>query len=80
MPHVTVKISPGRTEQQKAQLASAIVKDLVAIANVREENVSVAIEEVRPEDWNEKVYKPEIQPNRDKLYKKPEYDRPKGQG
>ena len=75
MPHVTVKIAPGRTEQQKTQLASAIVKDLVAIANVREENISVAIEEVRPEDWDAKVYMPEILPNRDKLYKKPAYDR-----
>ena len=36
MPHVTVKIAPGRTEEQKTLLASAIVQDLVAIANVRE--------------------------------------------
>jgi len=76
MPHVTVKIALGRTEQQKTLLAGAIVNDLVAIANCREENVSVAIEEVRPEDWDAKVYKPEILPNRDKLYKKPAYDRP----
>jgi len=75
MPHVTVKIAPGRTEEQKTLLASAIVQDLVAIANVREENVSVAIEEVTPEDWDAKVYQPEILPNRDKLYKKPAYDR-----
>ena len=39
-----------------------------------EESVSVAIEEVRPEDWIEKVYKPDIQSNWDKLYKKPGYD------
>jgi len=76
MPHVTVKIAPGRTEEQKTLLASAIVQDLVAIANVREENLSVAIEEVTPEDWDAKVYQPEILPNRDKLYKKPAYDRP----
>ena len=76
MPHVTVKIAPGRTEEQKTLLASAIVQDLVAIANVREENVSVAIEEVTPEDWDAMVYQPEILPNRDKLYEKPAYDRP----
>ena len=29
MPHVIVKMLPGRTEQQKAELASAIVKDVV---------------------------------------------------
>jgi phenylpyruvate tautomerase PptA (4-oxalocrotonate tautomerase family) len=32
MPHVVVKLLPGRTEQQKAQLAAAIVNDVVTIA------------------------------------------------
>jgi hypothetical protein len=49
MPHIVVKLLPGRTEQQKAQLAAAI-----------------------------KVYRPEILPNRHKLYKNPGYDRPQG--
>jgi 4-oxalocrotonate tautomerase len=75
MPHVTVKLLPGRTEQQKARLADAIVKDVVEIAKCGEESVSVAIEEVRAEDWDDKVYRPEILPNREKLYKKPGYDR-----
>jgi len=35
---------------------------------------SVAIEEVRPEDWAEEVYKPDIERNPDKIYKKPGYD------
>jgi len=78
MPHVVVKLLPGRTEQQKEQLAAAIVKDVVTIANCGEEAVSVAIEEVTQDDWDEKVYRPQILPNRDKLYKKPGYDRPKG--
>lgn len=47
MPQVVVKMLPGRTEQQKAQLAGAIVKDVVAIAEWSEESVSVAIEEVK---------------------------------
>ena len=75
MPHVIVKMLPGRTEQQKAELASAIVKDLVAIAKCGEEAVSVAIEEIKGEDWDEKVYKAEILPHQDRLYKKPGYDR-----
>jgi 4-oxalocrotonate tautomerase len=77
MPHVVVKLLPGRTEQQKSQLAAAIVKDVVAIAKCGEDAVSVAIEEVSAADWDEQVYRPEILPNRDKLYKKPGYDRPK---
>jgi hypothetical protein len=29
---------------------------------------------VGPEQWIEKVYKPEIENNLDKVYKKPDYD------
>jgi len=74
MPHVTVKLYPGRSEEQKSRLAEAIVKDVVALARCEEKSVSVAIEEVKPEDWAEKVYKPEILCNFEKLYKKPGYN------
>jgi 4-oxalocrotonate tautomerase len=50
MPHVIVKLYPGRSERQKAQLAEAIVKDVVAIAKIGDDAVSVAIEEVKPGD------------------------------
>ena len=72
-PHVIVKLYPGRSEQQKIRLAEAIVKDVVAIIRCGEESVSVAIEEIRPEDWAEKVYKPDILNTPGKLYKKPGY-------
>ena len=71
MPHVIVKLYPGRSEQQKNRLAEEIVKDIVAIANCEEEAVSVAIEEIRPEDWAEKVYRPDILNSPEKLYKEP---------
>jgi 4-oxalocrotonate tautomerase len=73
MPHVIVKLYSGRSEQQKNRLAEQIVKDVVAIANCGEEAVSVAIEEIKPEDWAEKVYKPDILGDRERLYKKPGY-------
>jgi len=72
-PHVIVKLYPGRSEQQKSRLAEAIVKDVVAIIRCGEESVSVAIEEIKPEDWAEKVYKPDILNAPGKLYKKPGY-------
>lgn len=71
MPHVIVKLYPGRSEQQKTLLAEEIAKDVVAIAKCGEDAVSVAIEEVKPEDWAEKVYKPHILDNPERLYKKP---------
>jgi len=74
MPHVIVKLWSGKSEQQKARLADEIVKDVMDVLNYGEESVSVAIEEVEPEDWAEKVYQPDIQKKEEKLYKKPGYD------
>lgn len=71
MPHVSIKLYPGRSEEQKNRLTEQIVKDVMSIANCKEESVSVAIEEVPPAEWTEKVYKPEILPAWEKLYKKP---------
>ena len=73
MPHVIVKLWPGKSERQKARLSEAIVKDVMNVLNYGEESVSVAIEEVEPEDWAEKVYQPDIVDNPEKLYKKPGY-------
>jgi 4-oxalocrotonate tautomerase len=60
MPHVIVKLYPGRSAEQKKQLAREIVKSVVEIAKCKQKSVSVAIEEVAPDDWAEKVYKPDI--------------------
>ncbi len=38
-----------------------------------EESVSVAIEEIGPQDWAEKVYQPDIVNTTARLYKKPGY-------
>jgi 4-oxalocrotonate tautomerase len=73
MPHVIVKLWPGKSERQKARLAEAIVKDVTDALDLGEESVSVAIEEVEPQDWAEQVYKPDIVNHPDRLYKKPGY-------
>jgi 4-oxalocrotonate tautomerase len=73
MPHVIVKLWPGKTEKRKQRLA-AITKDVMEILHYGEESVSVALEEVPAKDWAAKVYKPDIQSNWDKLYKQPGYD------
>jgi 4-oxalocrotonate tautomerase len=71
MTRIIVKLWPGRFEQQKTRLAQEIVKDVVAIAKCEEKSVSVAIEEIKPEDWVEKVYRPDILNSPEKLYKEP---------
>ena len=73
MPHVIVKLWPGKSEQQKIRLAEAIVKDVMHVLKYGEESVSVAIEEIKAEDWAEKVYKPDIVNNVEQLYKQPGY-------
>jgi 4-oxalocrotonate tautomerase len=73
MPHVIVKLWPGKSEQQKIKLAKAIVKDVMNVLHYGEESVSVAIEEIKAEDWAEKVYNPDIVNNVEQLYKQPGY-------
>lgn len=73
MPHVIVKLWPGKSEQQKTRLAEEITKDMMSILDYGEESVSIAIEEVEPQDWAQRVYKPEIVGNWEKLFKKPGY-------
>jgi 4-oxalocrotonate tautomerase len=73
MPHVIVKLWPGRTEEQKQGLADAIVRDLTSVLGSGEASVSVAIEEVTEQEWKAKVYDPEIEAKADTLYKRPGY-------
>jgi 4-oxalocrotonate tautomerase len=73
MPHVIVKLWPGKTEQQKARLAQAIAEAVMEVLHYGEESVSVASEEVAPRDWAEKVYGPDIASKPEQLYKKPGY-------
>ena len=73
MPHVSVKLWPGRSEQTKQRLIDAIVEDVVNVIGCGEESVSVAIEEIDPQDWKEKVYDPLIRRKIDTLNKKPGY-------
>src|SRR5207249_7744874 len=57
MPHVIVKLWPGKSEQQKARLADKITKDVMDVFDYGEESVSVGFEEIKSKDWKEKVYK-----------------------
>ncbi len=74
MPHVIVKLWPGKSEQQKSHLADRIARAVMDVLDYGEESVSVGFEEVKSQDWKQKVYRPDIQDNWDKLYKKPGYE------
>ena len=64
----TLSRKNGRTENR---LAEAITKVVVEIAKCPEEAVSLAIEEISPEHWDEKVYQLDILNKEHSLYKIP---------
>ena len=74
MPHVAIKLFPGKSEEQKVELTEAIRQSLLAIFKSTDESISIAFEEIQPPDWIESVYKPDIESKADKLYKKPGYN------
>lgn len=73
MPHVTVKLWPGRDEEVKTKLAKRIADTVAEELKADIGTVSVAIQEVSSDEWGEKVYKAEIKDNPD-IYQKPNYD------
>lgn len=73
MPHVIVKLWPGKTEAQKTRLAEAITRDVMDVLGYGEDSVSVALEEISAADWRDKVYRPDIQDRAGLLYKEPGY-------
>lgn len=73
MPHIIVKLWPGRKDETKSKLAKRIASTVAEELNVDIGEVSVAIEEVPREEWGEKVYKAEIKDNAN-IYHKPNYE------
>ncbi|HOB19566.1 MAG TPA: tautomerase family protein [Candidatus Atribacteria bacterium] len=73
MPHIIIKMYPGRSENQKVELASRIVDAVMDILKVDIRSISLGIEEVKPEDWAEEVYIPDILKKGETLYKRPGY-------
>lgn len=73
MPHIIVKLWPGKSAEQKAKLTDQIVKAVTTTLGYGDESVSVGLEEVASSDWAEKVYKPDITEKWNTLSKKPGY-------
>ena len=73
MPHVIVKLWPGKSEKQKVRLAGEITRAVMSLLDYGEESVSVAMQEVAAGEWMDKVYKPDILGKPKQIYKKPGY-------
>jgi 4-oxalocrotonate tautomerase len=73
MPHVIVKLWPGKSDAQKRELSAAIVRDVTGILGYGGESVSVGFDEVPSAEWTGQVYGPHIQDRWDTLTKQPGY-------
>jgi 4-oxalocrotonate tautomerase len=76
MPHIVVKLYPGRSEEQKTALTDKIVKAVVEEIKCDVSAVSVSFEETPKDRWAKEVYKPDIMNKPECLYKKPGYKPP----
>lgn len=73
MPHIIVKLWPGKSDTQKRQLAERITKDVMDVLQYGEESVSVSFEEVAASEWRAKVFQPDILDKPKQLFKEPGY-------
>jgi 4-oxalocrotonate tautomerase len=73
VPHVIVKLWPGKTQAQKQALSDAIVRDVTSTLGYGDESVSVGFEEVSSTEWFAKAYGPDIQDRWATLTKQPGY-------
>lgn len=76
MPHIVVKMFPGRTPEQKTELAQALAKAMMATLGTPETAISVGIEDVEKVDWMDKVAKLDIRGKADTIFKTPGYEIP----
>ena len=72
MPHITLKMLKGRTDEQKQAAASKLAAALVDAIGCNPTHISVSVEDFTPEEWQEQ-YRTEVAEN-DKLVLTPDYD------
>lgn len=71
MPHIVIKMYPGRPEEKKKLLAEKILKTAAEVLGVDESAFSISIEEIPQEKWID-LFKNEI--INSNLYVKPGYN------
>ncbi len=68
MPHIVLKVWPGHSEEEKQAFARRAVEAAVETLHAEPGWVSVGIEEVPAERWDEEVFRPEIAGKKNTLY------------
>jgi 4-oxalocrotonate tautomerase len=74
MPHVHIKHFPALLSPEKqGRLVAALTEAITEALGCPEGVVSIALEPVDKDDWNEQVYVPEIVGRKELLIKQPSY-------
>lgn len=73
MPHISLKMLKGRTEEQKIAAAEKLTAALCSALDCGDGHVTVTIEDFSAEEWQD-VFANDIEGKSDKLYRKPKYD------
>lgn len=72
MPHITIKMLKGRTDEQKAKAAQQVADALVEAIGCNGDHISVAVEDYTPQEWQD-VFRKEVTES-DHIFKEPHYD------
>lgn len=73
MPHISIKMLRGRTNEQKERVAKAVEAAVCKELSVGSQHISVSIEDFTAVEWQD-IYKAEITEKQSSLYIKPDYD------
>ena len=73
MPHISLKMLEGRTEEQKQKAADALKAALADSLGINDSYITATVEDFTAEEW-QTVFKQEITDKPDKVYIKPKYD------
>ena len=66
MPYIAIKAYP-KDEETKKKIAERINQAFLEIWGCSQEAINLSIEEVVPQDWDEKVMQKEVIPQKDKM-------------
>ena len=63
MPHVDISMFAGRDDETKKKTAEAVVEAMMESLGCQRSHLSVAIHDVDPAEWNEKI-KAKVDPSK----------------
>ena len=72
MPHITIKMLKGRTDEQKKLAADKVAAALVDAIGCNADHISVAVEDFTPVEWQDEFRKEVTESQH--IYKEPHYD------